>query len=284
MDGVDRTDLAEFLRRRRAALQPGDVGLPSGTRRRTEGLRREEVAVLADMSIDYYARLEQGRGPQPSVQVLSSIAQALRLDLDERDHLFRLAGQSPPSRSRRSDHVSPALLRVLDRLDDTPAQVVSDLADVLAQNRMAVALFGDQLRFTGLERSRYYRWFMGDPDERATCAPGQEARTSATRASNLRAAIARNGEDDRSRALVSALLEGSAEFREVWARHEVNHHYNELKQIMHPQLGLLEVFCQRLSYDNHAQALLVFTAAPGSETAEKLELLQVIGTQSFSTD
>ena len=122
---MDRAELAAFLRRRREALQPHDVGLHAGPRRRTAGLRREEVAALAGMSADYYSRMEQQRGPQPSPQMLAALARGLRLTLDERDHLFRLAGHAAPTRVRRSDHVHPALLRVLDRLDDTPAQVIT---------------------------------------------------------------------------------------------------------------------------------------------------------------
>lgn len=117
---IDRTGLAEFLRRRRESLQPEDVGLPRGRRRRTNGLRREEVAFLCHMSTDYYARLERERGPQPSEQMIASIAQGLHLSLDERDHLFRLAGHTPPTRGVDSEHISPGLLRILDRLHDTP--------------------------------------------------------------------------------------------------------------------------------------------------------------------
>src|SRR4051794_35641271 len=123
---MDRDGLADFLRRRRETLRPDDVGLGLGRRRRTPGLRREEVAALAHMSTDFYTRLEQRRGSRPSEQTIGALARALRLTLDERDHLLQLAGFAPPPRARRSEHVSPALLRVLDRLD-APAQVVSDL-------------------------------------------------------------------------------------------------------------------------------------------------------------
>src|SRR5438105_6597266 len=145
-DGMDRTGLGEFLRHRRETLRPRDVGLAEGPRRRTKGLRREEVAQLAGMSTDYYARLEQQRAPQPSVQITSALARALRLTLDERDHLFGLIGHNAPARFQRSEHVSPALMRVLDRLDDTPAMVHSDLVDTLAMNPLAVALLGDHTR------------------------------------------------------------------------------------------------------------------------------------------
>ena len=162
---MDRAQLADFLRRRREALQPEDVGLRRGSRRRTSGLRREEVAALCDMSVDYYSRLEQSRGPQPSEQMLAAMARGLRLTLDERDHLFRLAGHTAPARALRSDHISPGVMRVLDRLADTPAQVMTELGETLAQTPAARALFGDETRFEGFMRSVGYRWFM-DPSAR----------------------------------------------------------------------------------------------------------------------
>ncbi|AWB93538.1 helix-turn-helix transcriptional regulator [Aeromicrobium chenweiae] len=280
---MDRDALGAFLRRRREVLQPDEVGLATRSGRRTPGLRREDVAFLAGMSTDYYVRIEQARGPVPSEQVLGAVARALRLDLDERDHVFRLAGHPVPPRSRRTDHVAPALLRVLDQLDDTPAAVVSDLGDVLAQNRMATALLGDQSAYSGLERSSIYRWFMQDPHDRAMCPPGQLESTTASHAAHLRTSIAQGGEDDRTREMVATLLERSAEFREAWARHDVHHRHHDLKTMIHPQLGELELFCQRLATEDRAQALLVFTAAPGSTTADKLHLLDVVGSTPLTT-
>ena len=162
---MDRARLADFLRTRREALQPEDVGLPRGRRRRTGGLRREEVAALSDMSIDYYSRLEQQRGPHPSEQMLASIARGLRLSLDERDHLFRLAGYATPHRVLRGDHVNPGMMRIFDRLEDTPAQVVNFLGETLKQTRLRSALLGDESVHTGLARSLHYRWFT-DPATR----------------------------------------------------------------------------------------------------------------------
>jgi transcriptional regulator with XRE-family HTH domain len=277
---MDRAALADFLRVRREALQPADVGFTAGPRRRTSGLRREEVAALAGVSADYYARIEQQRGPEPSVQVIATIARALRLDLDERDHLYRLAGHAVPPRARRTDFVHPALLRVLDRLDDTPAMIVSDLAETLAQNRMAVALMGEQTGYAGLERSMYYRWFLGAEGEFGSTDDRDEQ--DAIHASNLRAAIDRGGADARSRALVSALLERSERFRTVWARHEVGRGHSETKVGVHPELGRIEVYCQRMSSEDGAQSLLVFTAVPGSESAGKLALLGVIGADAVA--
>ena len=278
---MDRAALADFLRTRREALDPADVGLGAGRRRRTPGLRREEVALLADMSADYYARLEQQRSSQPSTGVVTTIARALRLSRDEHDHLMRLAGHVPAPRSSRSDHVSPALLRMLDRLHDTPAVVVSDLGDTLAQNRDAVALLGDDRRHTGLPRSAYYRWHT-DPAERRRYPERDHAWQTSIQAAGLRAAISLNGEDERTRALVGDLLRRSEEFREAWARQQVHQHQEDRKTLVHAELGEIEVDCQKLFTDNHAQALLVFTATPGSPSAEKLRLLSVIGSERFS--
>jgi transcriptional regulator with XRE-family HTH domain len=278
---MDRPQLADFLRRRREALQPEDVGLPRGARRRTRGLRREEVALLASMSTDYYGRLEQQRGPQPSEPMLAAIARALRLTQDERDHLFRLAGHTAPARSTRSDHVNPALLRVLDRLD-TPAQVVTDLAETLAQNPQAVALVGEQRTLTGLSRSLFYRWFT-DPDTRALHDPAEHDHLTRTYVASLRIAMARHPGDARGLALVEALHAASPEFTALWAEHDVSVRPSDQRKVfLHPQVGRIALQCQTLVAESEAQALLVYTATPGTEDAEKLRLLDVVGAQEFA--
>ena len=282
MAGVDRPLLADFLRRRREALQPADVGLVAGPRRRTSGLRREEVAALVGMSADYWTRLEQQRGPQPSEQMLTAIARALRLTLDERDHLFRLAGHSAPVRVRRTEHVAPALHRVFDRLADTPALVLSDLGDTLLQNRLATALVGDETRYTGLARSAFYRWFT-DPDARSRYPARDHAHQSRLQAAGLRAALSTGGSDARAAEIVRRLLATSAEFAAVWEQHEVARRFDDAKTLVHPELGEIDVDCQVLFTENQAQVLLVLTAAPDSESAEKLALLSVIGEQTFSS-
>ena len=214
-------------------------------RRRVAGLRREEVANLSSMSTDYYARLEQRRGPQPSEQMLASLARGLRLTLDERDHLFRLAGHEAPARILRSEHVSPPLMRVLDRLDDTPALVVSDLAETLAQNRLAVALVGDQTRFSGPARSGVYRWFT-DHRERERYPEADRDRQGRVQVSNLRASLARGGSDTRAAALVEGLRNRSPEFARLWDRHEVAVRAEDHKTIVHPELGNIELDSQKL--------------------------------------
>ncbi len=278
---MDRAELADFLRRRREELHPGDVGLTAGPRRRTIGLRREEVAALAGMSADYYSRLEQQRGPQPSEQMLTALARALRLDLDERDHLFRLAGHNAPVYARRSEHVSPALQRVFDRLDDTPAFIVSDLGDTLLQNRMAVALLGDQTAFTGLARSGVYRWFT-DPAERRRYPERDHAHQHRVQAAGLRAALSIGGSDARAAEIVAELQRRSPEFVQAWSQHEVARRFDDHKTLVHPELGEIEVDCQALLTENQAQVLIVLTAAPGTDDFEKLQLLSVLGTQHFS--
>lgn len=278
---MDRMQLADFLRRRREALQPEDVGLSRGPRRRTDGLRREEVAALCDMSVDYYSRLEQARGPQPSEQMLASIARGLRLTLDERDHLFRLGGHSAPVRALRSDHISPGLMRVLDRLQDTPAQVMSELGETLVQTPAARALFGDETRFDGLSRSVVYRWFT-DPATREVYPAEDHELRSRTFTADLRRSFSKFGPSSRVGAIVTALSEQSTEFVEIWAAHEVNTTYSSEKRVLNPEVGELILQCQLLHDPDQGQALLVFTATPGSESYQKLQLLSVIGNQQIS--
>jgi transcriptional regulator with XRE-family HTH domain len=276
---MDRAQLADFLRRRREALQPEDVGLDAGPRRRAKGLRREEVALLAHMSTDYYARLEQQRGPQPSVQMLGAIARALRLDQDERDHVLRLAGHTAPRRARRTDHVNPALLRVLERLD-TPAQVMSDLGETLVQNDLAVALLGDQTHHTGPRRSLLYRWFT-DPGERELYAPDDRERHARAYVAHVRAGLAGDPGDADAAELVERLLADSAEFAALWEEHEVAVRLSDHKRLVHPRVGAITLHCQHLVAADEGQVLLVYTAVPGSEDADKLRLLAVIGNQRF---
>ena len=277
---MDREDLADFLRRRREALQPEDVGLPAGRRRRTAGLRREEVAALANMSTDFYARIEQRRGSRPSRETIAALARALRLSLDERDHLLNLAGYEPSARGVRSDHVSPPLLRILDHLH-TPAQVTSDLAVTLAQNDLAIALLGDHSVYEGPSRSNYYRWFT-DPEVREHTPADERELTSRTYVAGLRAVHGRPRDDPEARELVERLRPESPEFARLWDEHEVGVRRDTRKRLIHPTVGLLELDCQVLTAENQTERLVVFTAAPGSESAEKLQLLSVIGDQSFA--
>jgi transcriptional regulator with XRE-family HTH domain len=278
---MDRPQLAEFLRTRREALQPEDVGLSRGPRRRTPGLRREEVAQLAGMSTDYLNRLEQRRGPQPSAQMLSALARALHLDLDERDHLFRIAGHGAPDRVGASDHLAPGILRIIDRLDDTPAQVISELGEVLLQTEPAKALLGDLSGLEGMARSTVYRWFT-DPTSRSVYPDADHPMRGRIFAAELRTAYARLGRDSRVGAIVAELLRVSPEFAEVWATHDVSDKHPMSKRFHHDGVGDLTLECQTLLDTDTGQRLLVFTARAGTEDAEKLALLRVLGTQRMS--
>ena len=273
---MDRARLADFLRTRRQALQPEDVGLPRGRRRRTDGLRREEVAVLSDMSVDYYSRLEQRRGPHPSEQMLAALARGLRLSLEERDHMFRLAGYATPQRVLRTDHIKPGMMRIFDGLEDAAAQVVNHLGETLKQTRLSKALIGDESMHTGPARSLHYRWFT-DPAARSIYPEDDHPTHSRLIAADLHRVYTRDGEDSRAAALVDALLAKSPEFTGIWREHPVTGSYCPPKRVQHPQLGLLELHCQTLIDPDQSQLLVVYTASPGSESYEKLQLLSVIG-------
>ena len=271
---MDRAQLADFLRTRREALQPEDVGLPRGPRRRTGGLRREEVAALSGMSSDYYSRIEQQRGPQPSEQMLAAIARGLHLSLDERDHLFRIGGHPAPQRNLRADHISPGTMRILDRLADTPAQVMNHLGETLKQTRPAIALMGDDSRWTGFAKSMVYRWFT-EPAARLIYPAEDHPMHGRIFTAQFRQAYSRGL--PRAAELLEALLAVSPEFVEVWAEHQVTGVYTDGKRISHAELGLLDLQCQTLFDPDQSQTLLVFTAVPGTESYEKLQLLSAVG-------
>jgi transcriptional regulator with XRE-family HTH domain len=277
---MEYTDLSDFLRKRREALQPEDVGMPRGRRRRTPGLRREEVAVLASMSTDYYSRLEGGRGPQPSVDMLTSIARALRLTLEERDHLFILAGHGTPPRTTRADHIDPGMLRILDRLQDTPAMLLNRLGETLAQTPAHVAFAGEQTNYDGFERSEIYRWFAS-PSTRSLYAEPEVSTHTRMLVSRLRSVATVDGPKSYAASIVRALRDLSPEFAAVWDAHEIGIAHSRTKRFRHPVVGELELYCEVIDNRDQQQTLVVFTAAPGSESAERLQLLSVLGNQTL---
>jgi transcriptional regulator with XRE-family HTH domain len=277
---IDLAELADFLRRSRERIEPSSVGLPPRGRRRTPGLRREDVAQLAGISVDYYARLEQQRGARPSEQVISALARALRLTEDECDYLHRLAGYQTRARDTASGHVSPGLMLVLDRLVDAPAQVVSDSGQVLARNTMAEALFGAPA-LPGRAGNSYWRMF-GEKSSRPFIPEHEQPAIMAGHVADLRATHARRPEDAELNALIRDLLEVSVEFRELWARHDVAVRRNAGKTIMHPEVGPLVLDCEVLLAASGEQSLILFTARPGTDAAERLELLRVLGRESFA--
>ncbi|MGW3565970.1 helix-turn-helix transcriptional regulator [Streptomyces sp. NPDC000941] len=280
---MKHAELAAFLKSRRDRIRPSDVGLPAGPRRRVPGLRREEVAQLAGLSADYYTELERGRGAQPSAQVLAALARALRLDGDERDHLFHLADRPvPPATHGPNAHVQPGLLGLLDRLATTPAQVITDLHQTLVQNPLAAALIGRPPAVRGHATSLVYRWFT-DPETRTLYPPEDHPRHSRVFVADLQAVAARRGSDTEVAQLVTALRRRSEEFAALWDTHDVALRRADHKRIVHPALGLIELDCHSLFSEDGRQRLLWFSAQPGTEGAAQLELLSVIGTQEMTT-
>jgi transcriptional regulator with XRE-family HTH domain len=278
---VNLPELAAFLKSRRGRIKPADVGLPTGPRRRVPGLRREEVAQLAGLSVDYYTELERGSSAQPSAQALAALARALRLRGDERDHLFHLADRPvPPSAHGPTAHVQPALLGLLDRLSTTPAQVITDLHEVLVQNDLAAALLGRPPAARGPAASFVYRWFT-DPASRAVYPHEDHPHHSHVFVADLHAVAARRGRDREVTGMVAALRRRSAEFAGLWDEHDVAMRRVDHKRIVHPSLGVIELDCHSLFGEDGRQRLLWFTAPPGTEGASQLELLAVIGTQDM---
>ena len=279
---MERHELGVFLRHRREQLQPSDVGLTAGGRRRATGWRRDEVAVLAYMSTDYYARIEQGRGPRPSPAMLGSIARALRLTLDERDHVYLLAGQPPPARHQALGYADPGLMCLLDAVaPSVPALVSDDLSDVVAQNILNVALLGPLARAEGRDSNFLWRWFTDD-DLRARYLSDQHEELGREYVADLRAAAGQRRMDATVSSLVNALAEASAQFRAIWERQEVAVRRTTRKVLTHPEVGRLDLQCDVVVSPPSGQRLVLFRPQPGTGTAERLDMLRVVGTQSFA--
>jgi transcriptional regulator with XRE-family HTH domain len=262
---LNRGELATFLRSRRHRLRPADVGLPGGGRRRTPGLRRQEVAELAGISVDYYIRLEQARGPHPSRQVLTAIGRALVLTTDERDYLFRLAGENPPPAVAPSREISPGIRNLLDSMPETPAYVVDAKYDVLAWNALATYFVGD-LSLVGEEDRNMLRWVFRLPATAAPWTDEDAVRFTRSLVADLRASYARYPADPGMAGLVTELLGTSPQFAEMWQQHEVATKQPILKRVDHPLTGPLEFECRVLHIPESGQRLIVYCAAPGSAT------------------
>ncbi|WP_306368264.1 helix-turn-helix transcriptional regulator [Nocardiopsis sp. CC223A] len=266
-------DLAGFLRTRRSRVDPAGLGIATDSRRRVAGLRREEVAHLSGVSVDYYVRLEQGRATQPSEQVLDALARVLGLDGTERGHLYRLARQ-PRRRAKAPSgrRVRPELLRVLDLVVGAPALVMNHRMDVLAGNRLTELLYGRPLR--GLNTARHI--FL-EEDERGLYAEWETCTLDAV--GHLRLAAGRYPDDPRLSSLVGELAVGSERFRRLWARADVRARTHGVKAYRHPLVGLLELHQENFSLpDESGMELLVLSAAPGSPTEDGLRLLASLDT------
>lgn len=281
MAAVNLSAFGDFVKNRRNAMQPEDVGLPRGPRRRVVGLRREEVSDLCGMSVDYLARIERGAGPAPSEQMTGAIARGLRLSLDERDYLFGLVGYRTPSHSVVSDHITPGLMRIVDRLDDTAAQVFDGLGRTLIQTPGAVTLWGNQTTLTGLSRCAVYRWFC-EPGSRSIHPAEDHDMHSEFFVAQLRTAVGRYGSASAAAELADTIAAQSPEFASIWSAHRVGVSHGEYKRFTHPEVGAMSLHCQTLIDPVHGHALLVFTATPGTESYDKLALLNILAHQNMT--
>jgi transcriptional regulator with XRE-family HTH domain len=279
---MDKQELGAFLRSRRERLRPEDVGLPSGPRRRTPGLRREEIAVLAHISTEYYVRLEQGRAPRPSGEVLAGISGALRLTDAESDHLHLLAGTAPTRTGLHRRDVRPSILALLERLPQTAAIVTSAAYEVLAWNDLAAALMEDFAALTPADRNLARRAFLGTKRLGETLygiSDAAEFRHSIVL--ELRATLARYPSDPAVTGLVEGLRSGSAEFARLWERHDVQAAQMLTKTFRHPAVGEITGDCDALALTDRDQHLVLYTATPGSRDADALALLTVLGPEGI---
>ncbi|MFC0622671.1 helix-turn-helix transcriptional regulator [Kribbella deserti] len=275
-------DLGEALHRWRDRLSPAEVGLPVGTRRRAPGLRREELAQLAGVSVDYLVRLEQGRSSAPSPQVLGALARALRLSAAEHDHLFKLAGQAPPGPGQISVLIPTGVQRLLDQLDGAPLSVFDAAWNLVSWNTLWAALLGDPSRLTGRERNIPWVHFTGAPTRVAHTAD-QKAAFERSMVSQLQTAMVSYPDDSGLRSLVADLRRVSERFEQLWNQAEVGPGEGTSKTIEHPELGPLMLECTILLVPYCDLRIVAYTAPHGSETADKLKLLAVVGMQEMAS-
>ncbi|MBK3578908.1 helix-turn-helix domain-containing protein [Streptomyces sp. MBT65] len=264
-----KQELARFLRGRRERLVPADVGLPGEPSRRTRGLRREEVAELAHMSVDYYARLEQARGPRPSPRVLDALTGVFRLDPAERTHLFRLAGTQLTPLAAPVRTVRPHVAELLCRIPDTAAIVTDATYDVIGWNPLADAVFGGGL---GTRPNLARRRFLGSPTE----SSGAEEFGHIV-VSRLRRAADRYPYDPGLARLLAELRAGSEEFGRIWDTDPVHAPGHRTKTVTHPEVGRLRINCDVLTVPHDDQQVVFVTADPGTPSARSLRRLASVG-------
>jgi transcriptional regulator with XRE-family HTH domain len=276
---MDRDELARCLRSWRDRIAPRDVGLPAGPRRRAPGLRREEVGALAGVSVDYLARLEQGRASHPSPSVLAPLARALRLTDEERAHLFRVAGLADPAAGGVERHLAPGVQRVLDRLGDVPVVVFDATWQPIAANPLAVALVGEAP--AGRAGNLAWRHFTG-ASSRMVRGTDEVAAFEREIVADLHEAAGRHPADEPLRALVEDLRQESPRFAALWDERPVAPRVASRKTIEHPQVGRITLDCDVLTVRGSDLRIVVYTAAPGSPDARALALLGAVGLQRFA--
>jgi transcriptional regulator with XRE-family HTH domain len=277
---VTESEVGRFLRSWRDRLAPAEVGVSSFSGRRTSGLRREEVAALAGISVDYLARLEQGRTGAPSVAVVSSLSRALRLSTLERDHLYLAAGHAPPALGQVDRHISPSVQRILDRLADTPVLVIDATWEVVTANRIATALLGS---YEGTERQTnnlLWRHFCGPPTRVVYTVDENEAFERESVA-DLHRALVLFPKDSRLRDLVAGLQSQSGRFAKVWDEQPIAARTEGRKTIRHPDVGDVTLDCDVLTVADSNLRLVVYTARPGSTDETSLAMAAALGEQAF---
>jgi transcriptional regulator with XRE-family HTH domain len=271
------SELGEFLRARRTRVKPGDVGLPAGTgTRRTPGLRREEVAALAGLSIDYYIRLEQGKESNPSGPILDGLARALQLNQEEHAYLYTLAnhaaGRTAQGSSQSSRVVRPGVRQLLETVRPCPAYILTRTSDLLAANPEALTLFVGLADWPP-ERRNTIRYTFFHPAARELFADWDHS--AKTIAAHLRSLAADTPEDPDVSALIAELLDGSPEFARLWQRHDVRQRRGEAKPFRHPQVGEF-TFTYEVLLLADGQRMSVYQAEPGSRDYDALTLLSMI--------
>lgn len=272
---MDRAELAKILTSARARLSPQEVGLPAGPRRRVAGLRREEVAQLAGLSVEYVVRLEQGRASRPSDQVLESLTAALQLEHDERDLVFRLAGSAPPLADRVEMSVRASVLRLLQRFTDLPAMVTSAKGDVLAQNAMGCALLGDLQQPSEGRPNLIWQRFLGTAAAHVAVTPDEDEATAQQLVALLRTSLSRYPEDPDLRGLIDELVSGSERFWSLWEEGRSTARRSLTKTVSHPDFGTLVLDCETLLLPDTDQSMIVYSAAAGTHEADALDELRL---------
>lgn len=272
------SEFAEVLRGWRDRVSPLDVGFPARSGRRATGLRREDLAALANVSVDYIVRLEQGRAKNPSPQLLAALATALRLTADERDHLYRAAGASPPGRDVVPRHITPGVQRIIDRLGDVPMAVFTATHDFLLWNPLWAALNGDPSAYVGMERNLVWRIFMiGHAG--VEYSPEHEEDFAADLTADLRSAFGRYPADKELSNLIARLRSESPDFERHWQSFRVADHRASTKTVTATSVGPITLDCDVLTVPGSDLRIVVYTTALGSPDGAKLDLLRVAGLQ-----
>ena len=279
---VERSEFGVAVRRWRDRVSPGVVGLPAGGRRRATGLRREELANLAGISIDYLTRLEQGRATSPSTQVIEALARGLRLSDPERELLFRLGGQSAPGLEVVSQRIPPSVQRLLDRLSMTPVAVYDALWDLLDANAPYDALTGASA-WRGIERDGLWRNLAG-PGPVAMLTTEQLAEQQEGLVADLRITAAKYPADRRVHRLIAELRRQSPRFAELWDSGDLRPHQDRSRHkfFEHPEAGRIGLDCDTLVVAGDDLRIMVYTAEPDTEDADRLALAIVLGTQALT--